>query len=145
MGGHDPESGRSVRGKKKFFLLSVDNSSLFTEPTDVRSLLYSQSTPLVQALSDLGNSCVPEYTASVEFYESRNWVNKWSTIYTYIYIYIYIYLFIFIGIYTSESPLEIQTPKRYENPNACVIAQQYSSADCVSLHCHSRKATFGAF
>jgi hypothetical protein len=91
MGGHDPESGRSVRGKKKFFLLSVDNSSLFTEPTDVRSLLYSQSTPLVQALSDLGNSCVPEYTASVEFYESRNWVHKWSTIYTYIYLFIYFY------------------------------------------------------
>jgi hypothetical protein len=34
--------------------------------------------------------------------------------------------------------------QQYDRPNACVIAQQYSSATFVSLHFHPHKEKFGA-
>jgi hypothetical protein len=51
--------------------------------------------------------------------------------------------------YAQGSPVEIQIPalepdRLHDHPDACVIAQQYSSATFVSLRFHSRKEKFGA-
>jgi len=70
--------------KEKFVPLLVDKFLIVHR--DFLSLPYSQSTPLVQALSDLGNSCVLEDTVPLELYESRNWVHKRSTMCIYIYL-----------------------------------------------------------
>jgi hypothetical protein len=43
-----------------------------------------------------------------------------------------------------KSGLTLQPDRQlHDRPAACVIAQQYSSATCASLRCHTRKAGFG--